>query len=316
MKTQNTNQIQAAQPQAGPPDDKKDKKDIRSWLQNSPTAMKELAALSKGLMSGERLVNVIYQCMRKTPALLECKPAAIMSATKTLVLMGCEPDGINGYIVPVRRCVEVNGRKQWVQDAMPVPSARGLMRMAKQNGIANIQTGVVKEGEYFKWGVKDGKFSCSHLPNLEARDTAKTLYYYVLWSEKAGGALHGELMTEKEVQAIRARSKAKNDGPWVTDYEQMALKTVIKRAAKMWPLPYETNNALIEADNAEFSQRTMRNVTGIQPAAESLPEPEPQENHSAQLEEDVIEAEQVEDSTQNPELFDMPEQNTSTPYQD
>lgn len=263
---------------------KTSQKNLRDWLLNNPQAQKDLASLTKGLMSGERLVNVLYQCVAKNPALANCTPLQLMTATKTLLLMGCEPDGVNGYLVPVRNCIkDASGKKTWVQGVMPVPSARGLMRMAKQNGITNIQTGAVRENEYFRWGVKDGKFSCSHLPNLEAKDTAKVLYYYVLWNEKDGQALHGELMTAAEVESIRSRSKAANDGPWMTDYEQMALKTVIKRAAKMWPLPYETTSAMQDADTAEFAEeKAMRNVTTIQPAPESLPIPEQQEQKEEQ----------------------------------
>ena len=38
-------------------------------------------------------------------------------------------------------------------------------------------------------------------------------------------------MTRAQVDAIKARSHSSSDGPWVTDYEEMA-KTVIRRIAK------------------------------------------------------------------------------------
>ena len=290
---QEKNQLQ------GPPPQEK-KKDIRTWLQGSPTAMKELAALSNGLISGERLVNVVYQCMRKTPDLMECTPAAIIGATKTLLLMGCEPDGVNGYLVPVNEAVTVNGKKQWHKGCMPVPSARGLMRMAKNNGVQNINVGTVREQEKFAWGMRDGKFFASHTPNWQKKD-APALAYYVTWTDKADGSLHGELMTKDEVDAIRKRSKASTSGPWVTDFEQMAYKTVIKRASKQWPLPYEAAAAMNDADSREFT--AMRNVTTtVQPAAEIAPAPEqePAQLPDAQEEQGIIdvdaEAEPVDQS--------------------
>ena len=51
-------------------------------------------------------------------------------------------------------------------------------------------------------------------------------------------------MTVDEVESIRNRSKAKDRGPWVTDYEAMALKTVIRRAAKYLPLSTEAQIAV------------------------------------------------------------------------
>lgn len=282
---------------------------LRDWLLNSEAAKRDLAALANGLMSGERLVNVVYQCIRKTPDLLQCTPAAIMGATKTLILMGCEPDGVNGYLVPVNEAVTVNGKKQWYKGCMPVPSARGLMRMAKNNGVQNINVGTVREGEPFKWGIKDGYFSAHHLPNW-ADKKAKVLAYYVTWTDKADKSLHGELMTKDEVDAIRKRSKAANNGPWVTDYEQMAYKTVIKRASKMWPLPYEATAAMNEADTAEFA--AMRNVTNTAQTPALAPAPEPEREQEPAALPNAEQNQQVWDvettTAEQPELIAVPEQ--------
>jgi len=47
-----------------------------------------------------------------------------------------------------------------------------------------------------------------------------------------GGEKHVEVMTLDEIDAIRKRAPAHESGPWVTDYNEMAKKTVLKRAAK------------------------------------------------------------------------------------
>lgn len=49
-------------------------------------------------------------------------------------------------------------------------------------------------------------------------------------------------------------------GPWVTDFPQMGLKTVIKRASKQWDLPLAIQEAMRETDEQEFGKE-MRNVT-------------------------------------------------------
>ena len=50
-------------------------------------------------------------------------------------------------------------------------------------------------------------------------------------------------MTKAEVDAIRNRSKSKDRGPWVTDYEAMALKTVIRRSFRYLPVSVEAQSA-------------------------------------------------------------------------
>ena len=61
-----------------------------------------------------------------------------------------------------------------------------------------------------------------------------------------------EVMTRDEVEAIRERSKSKSHGPWVTDFAEMARKTVVKRLCKYLPLSPQLA-AAIELDNRSES---------------------------------------------------------------
>jgi recombination protein RecT len=66
------------------------------------------------------------------------------------------------------------------------------------------------------------------------------------------GAYLTEEMSVDQIHDVRARSEAytggKNgkppSGPWVTDYEEMCRKTVVKRAAKYWPKVERLNEAV------------------------------------------------------------------------
>lgn len=246
--------------------------DLRKWLL-SDTAKRDLAAVTTGVMTGDRLANVLYLCVQKTPDLAKCTPASLMAACKTLALMGCEPDSVNGYLVP-------RFTKNGIV-CVPIPSARGLMRMARANGVKNLNVGTVREGEDFHWGIKDGRFYMTHTPAVFDETARAPRGYYCTW-EDADGILHGTCMSDIEVTSIMQRSDGgkKGVGPWKTDYNQMALKTIIKRAAKQWDLPYEAQQAMKEADTAEFEAneaKVMRDVTRrdteMQEALDALPEP-------------------------------------------
>lgn len=57
----------------------------------------------------------------------------------------------------------------------------------------------------------------------------------------------GDYLTEEmslaEIKATEATSKAKN-GPWKTFWEEMARKTIVKRASKYWPRAERLDNAI------------------------------------------------------------------------
>ena len=61
---------------------------------------------------------------------------------------------------------------------------------------------------------------------------------YCVFRLKDGGHQF-DVMSTREVEAIRKRSKAKDSGPWITDYEAMAAKTVIRRTSKLVPASIE-----------------------------------------------------------------------------
>lgn len=267
------------------------RKTMRDWI-FSQTLRNELQEVSGGILNGDTAVNVIWQCVNRTPELQNCEIGTLVTACKTLAILGCMPDGIHGYLVPRKVKDKESGQK--VQSVIPIPSARGLVRMARSNGIRNLNVGVVRKGEPFTWSITNGKFTFSHEPSwansdfnlVTSQDAESPLGYYVTW-EDAEGNLHGLRMSDDEVRSIMARSDAfkrveakRNDPnakswerdsttPWHTDYVEMAKKTVIKRAAKLWDLPQAVTEAMQAADEQEFT--SMRQARGTVQDTEEHP---------------------------------------------
>jgi len=220
-----------------------------------------IAHLVENMMTPERCISIFWHCCQKTPLLQQCAPVTLIASLKNLLMMRCEPDGIHGYLVPFWSNDKASGRS--VLTCVAVPSARGLMRMARSNGVTNLNIGIVREGEPFSWGLEEGKFAMSHIPEWDD-STAPIRGFYCTWTDK-DLYLHGERMSLRAVEEIKARTKSRNKkgevvGPWVTDFGQMGLKTVIKRASKQWDLPLYIQEAMSSADDQEFGSE-MRNVT-------------------------------------------------------
>jgi recombination protein RecT len=79
------------------------------------------------------------------------------------------------------------------------------------------------------------------------------LYVYAVAHLKGGG-VQFEVMPKREVDAIRARSRSGNEGPWKTDYAEMAKKTVVRRLAKYLPLTIEGIRATEIDDSNDFGE--------------------------------------------------------------
>ena len=76
-----------------------------------------------------------------------------------------------------------------------------------------------------------------HIP--AASDRGEPVYVYAVFKTKEGG--YGfEVMSIEEIRSFAQKySKAYDNGPWQTNFEEMAKKTVLKRVLKYAPLKTE-----------------------------------------------------------------------------
>lgn len=179
-------------------------------------------ALPKHL-DADRLLRITMTSVQKTPKLLDCDRASLLGAVIQSAQLGLEPDGVTGeaYLVPYK------------DKAQLIPGYKGLMKLARQSGeVSTISARVVREGDFFKYHFGMNEV-LEHEPNMND-DTGDLTFVYAVAKLKDGGEQF-EVMSRRQVEAIRNRSRAAESGPWVTDYEEMAKKTVLRRLCKMLP---------------------------------------------------------------------------------
>ncbi|EGT3575759.1 recombinase RecT [Klebsiella oxytoca] len=150
-------------------------------------------------------------------------------------------------------------------------SYMGLMHIAQQSGaIKWCQSAIVRKNDQFhREGLdKPPVHIYNDFDTAEQRGDIVGAYV-VIKSDDGDYLTH--TMRIADIYAIRDRSEAwkayKNKGtscPWVTDEEQMILKTVVKQAAKYWPRR-ERLDAAIDHVNTESEE-------GINFAAQRQPE--------------------------------------------
>ncbi|KAB8312969.1 recombinase RecT [Erwinia endophytica] len=136
-------------------------------------------------------------------------------------------------------------------------SYMGLMHIAQQSGaIKWCQSAIVRKNDKFmRSGIdKAPRHDFNEFDTQEQRGDVVGAYTVIKTDE---GDYLTHTMRAEDIFSIRDRSEAwkayKTKGkscPWVTDEEQMILKTVVKQAAKYWPRR-ERLDAAIDYVNTE-----------------------------------------------------------------
>lgn len=202
----------------------------------------QIAAILPKHLTAERMVALASLAATKTPKLKECTPLSLFNAIVHASRIGLEI-GTHAHLVPFR-----NSKAQ-VTEAVLIPDYRGLISLAvRSERVKHIDARVVYKDADFDYQLGDKPF-IKHKPKLDGeRSDATILCFYAVAHLADGTTVFDEPMSKAEVDAIRARSRAANDGPWVTDYAAMGKKTVIKRLCKFLPQTPELA-AAIELDN-------------------------------------------------------------------
>lgn len=220
---------------------------IRDHLE-SPKFAQQLAMVLPKHITPQRQVRVAVTAMMRNPKLMDCDQASFFNAMLTCSQIGLEPDGRLAHLIPYRNnkrnCMEVQLIIDW----------KGLVQLAYRSGlVAAMHADIVCPGDLFS-------YSCGmiteHVPHFLRTDKGKpqskgqALGVYAIAVMK-DGTKAAAVMSMDEVNAIRRRSKSPDSGPWVTDYSEMAKKTVFRRMSKWLPLASEDYRKALEVDEAE-----------------------------------------------------------------
>lgn len=151
-------------------------------------------------------------------------------------------------------------------------SYMGLLHLAMESG--SILWGqcklVFSNDTYMSNGLDKAP---AHNYNPFSTERGEVVGAYCTVKTLSGDFLTDE-MSKADIVLIQNISKAKN-GPWKNHWNEMARKTVVKRAAKYWPTASRLNNA-IEHLNTDGGEGFARNEKDITPLNERIEYPQDQ----------------------------------------
>lgn len=206
-----------------------------------------IAAVLPKHLTPERIMKIATVAVSRTPDLMECTAASIVQAVVLSSQLGLEPGGPLGhaYMVPYRN------NKTGKKECQFIPGYRGLIDLARRSGqVSSIEAHCVYEKDEWEYANTESGTKLRHVPFWDG-DRGILKRVYAIARLKGSELPQIEVMSKSDVDKIRAKSKAKDSGPWVTDYDEMARKTVVRRIVKYLPMSVELVSALSLEDRAE-----------------------------------------------------------------
>lgn len=206
---------------------KAEKKTMQAYIKAmAPAIQKALPSV----ITPERFTRMVLSALSATPKLAECSPQSFLAAMMTAAQLGVEPNTALGqaYLLPYRNHGQMECQFQL--------GYKGLIDLAYRSGeVSVIQAHTVYENDVFEYELgMDPKLR--HVP--AKADRGEAVAYYAMFKTKDGG--YGfEVMSVDDVQRHAQRySKSYGSGssPWRSNFDEMAKKTVLKRALKYAPL--------------------------------------------------------------------------------
>lgn len=200
---------------------------------------KEIEAALPSMVSSERFQRVALTAFSSNSKLQECDPKSFIASMMQSAQLGLEPNTPLGqsYLIPFKN------NKTGVTTCEFQIGYKGLLELAQRSGkIKTLYAHEVRENDEFDidYGLDQ---MLKHKPLLKG-DRGAVIGYYAVYHTVDGG-YNFVFMTDDEITAFaKAKSKTYNYGPWQTDREAMAKKTVIKQLLKYAPISIELQQAL------------------------------------------------------------------------
>lgn len=214
--------------------------DIFGYLK---TYQSEIARALPRHMTPDRMARIVTTEIRKIPKLLQCDVKSLFGAVIQCSQLGLEPGSGLGhaYLIP------------YGTECQLIIGYRGMIDLARRSGqmISLMGEAVYAKDKFeYELGLEP---KLKHVPSIDS-DRGELVYVYAV-AVLVGGGRQFVVMSKGDVERIRRRSKAKDNGPWQTDYDAMAIKTAIRRLFKYLPVSVELQRAVIVDETADRGEQ-------------------------------------------------------------
>ena len=223
----------------------------------------ELRNALPGHIKPEKFSRVVMTVVQQSPDLLSADRKSLLGACMKCAADGLVPDGREAALVIFN---VKNKDGSWEKRVQYMPMLAGIIKRVRNSGeIASVQAHVIYANDHFviRRGLNE---TIEHTP-LFPGDRGKPIGAYAVAKFKDGSDPQFEIMDIDAIQKVRAVSRAKDSGPWVQWWDEMARKTVFRRLSKWLPMDAEAED-LMRRDDEIGTINAVAEPAGAIPAIE------------------------------------------------
>ena len=220
-------------------------------------AFEKIAKPMGNLVRYQEEAGYALQIMRRSPYMQRCIPQTIEDAVVNVAAIGLSLNPVlqHGFLIPRRQgnhvicCFD--------------PGYRGLIKLATDGGLVTlVQAAAVYEEEERLGNFKLTRGTSPSVlhntdPLMKIEDMGEIIGAYCIAYVKHAPVPHVTWMPIDDIMKAAAKSESFNprdkskkpSGPWTTDFQEMCVKTAIKRGRKQWPGGNERLDRAINLSN-------------------------------------------------------------------
>ncbi len=230
----------------------------------------------------------VKKFIRAASSVIQLNPELVGdNVDRKSLFMSCQRAATDGLVIDSREAALVMFNKKagnkWIKQVQYMPMVAGILKKARNSGeIGSINAYAVYANDQFEYelGLEP---KIKHVPDLEEPGEFRLAYAVAKLKD---GSIQLQVMSKAKIEEVRKVSKSGSDdqgnakGIWLKWYDEMAIKTVLRRLCKY--LPSSTDlDSVIEASDEQFS---IRKEADIEPA----PQPEKKQKTQTKAESAIL----------------------------
>lgn len=229
-----------------------------------PKASQELAVLEREIIKvlpqhvgAEKFIRVVATAISSNQQLARADRKSLFQSALKCAQDGLLPDSREAAFVVFRS--KNRQTNKWEDRVQYMPMIRGIVKLMRNSGeVKSINCLAVFPSDSFRHWFDDAGEHVTYEQNFDVPEGELLRAAFAVVETNDGGR-YIEVMTRAHIDKVRAVSKSRDDGPWVTWYDEMAQKTVLRRLSKRCPMSTDIERVL-RRDEEFFDLRREQRV--------------------------------------------------------